>query len=117
MLIRAEKVGAVTVLTLMDTKLDAANHDDFMGEVDAHLVVNARLVLDLHKVDFVDSTGCNALLRMVAKLRDVHGQLKVCAATPRVHDTFMLVGLHRTCDLYPTVAAGLAAYGVTTERT
>jgi stage II sporulation protein AA (anti-sigma F factor antagonist) len=116
MLLRVEKVGTVTLLTMTDTKLDAANHDDFMREAEPALVAGAQVILDLHKVEFVDSTGCNVLLRMVSKLRPLNGQLKVCAARPRVHDTFTLVGLHRTTDLYPTVAAGLAAFGVTDTR-
>lgn len=111
MLLRVETVGSVAVVTLMDTKLDASNQDDFNREIDPVLERTSKIVLDLGRVDFVDSSGCNALLRTVSKLRPVGGVLKVCASRPRVRDTFNLVGLHRTCDLEESVAAGLTAFG------
>src|SRR5687768_341976 len=100
MLLRVEMVGPVAVLTLMDSKLDATNQEDFNREVDPVLAQTSRILLDLHKVEFVDSSGCNALLRTVGKLRPQDGLLGVCNSRPRVHDTFTLVGLHRTCDLF-----------------
>jgi anti-anti-sigma factor len=116
MLLRVEMVGTVAVLTLTDTKLDATNLEDFVTEVDPVIKQSPRLLLDLHKVEFVDSTGCSAILQTVAKLRPINGQLVLCAAKPRIHDTFTLVGLHRTCDMYGTVDEGLKAFGVTGQR-
>jgi len=103
-------------MTMMDTKLDATNQDDFLRELDPVLQKTARLVLDLERVDFVDSTGCSTLLKTVALVRGQKGDLKICASRPRIHDTFTLVGLHRTCDLFATVAEGVAAYAAGNER-
>ncbi len=116
MLLRIEMVGAVALLTLMDNKLDASNQEEFNREVDPVLAQTSKIVLDLHLVEFVDSSGCNSLLRTVSKLRPSGQVLTLCASRTRVRETFNLVGLHRTCELYETVAEGLKSFGETGER-
>jgi anti-anti-sigma factor len=110
MLLRVEEAGTIIVLTIMDNKLDASSQEEFNRELDPILARSTRILLDLGKVEFVDSSGCNLLIRMVSKLRLKDGQLKVGGLRPRVRDTFQLVGLQRTCDLYDTVEEAREAF-------
>jgi anti-sigma B factor antagonist len=110
MLLRVEEVGTTVVLTIMDNKLDASSHDEFNREVTPILARSTQIVLDFDKVEFVDSSGCNLLIRLVTKLRLQNGQLKIGGLRPRIRDTFHLVGLQRTCDLYDTVEEAVKAF-------
>jgi anti-sigma B factor antagonist len=63
----------------VDGELDAAVEDDFFAAVDAALTDHdiKRLVIDLGKVEFLDSSGLRALLRVVK----LHGDRVVLGPT------------------------------------
>jgi anti-sigma B factor antagonist len=71
----------------------------------------ARLVLDLGQVQFIDSSGCGAILSCLKALTGHGGDLKLCRITPTVRNVFKLIRLDKICDLFDTRDAAVRAFG------
>ena len=84
MALSVEKVGDVTVVALNVEQFDAGYADEFKREMTPVLKDTRKLVIDLEKVQFVDSRACGAILSCLKKLSEVGGELKICQATPFV---------------------------------
>jgi anti-sigma B factor antagonist len=102
MKITLEKIGDVTVAVLRAEYLDASNTQAFKGEMEAAVAPNAKVVLDLSQVLFVDSVGCGGILSCLRKLNTVGGELKLCAITKPVRMLFELIRLHLILDIFNT---------------
>ncbi len=66
-----------------------------------------HLILDLSKIDFVDSSGLGALVQLVKKAQTDGGTLQL-VTNPRVTQTVKLVRLEQFLSLQPTVDAAIA---------
>jgi len=65
-----------------------------------------HIILDLSKIDFVDSSGLGALVQLVKKAQSVEGTLQI-VTNPRVTQTVKLVRLEQFLSLQPSVEAAL----------
>ena len=61
-----------------------------------------HLILDLSKIDFVDSSGLGALVQLVKKAQGKEGTLQI-VTNPRVTQTVKLVRLEKFLSLQPSV--------------
>jgi anti-anti-sigma factor len=66
----------------------------------------ANMILDLSKIDFVDSSGLGALVQLVKKAQTAGGLLQI-VSNPRVTQTVKLVRLEKFLSLQPSVDAAL----------
>lgn len=73
-----------------------------------------RLVVDMSRVDFCDSTGMNVLLSAMKRARERDGEFELVAPRPAVMKILQVTGLDRvftileSTDMIP-VAAGTSA--------
>lgn len=107
-----EQVGDVTVVTLQAEYLDAGNAKEFKRDFAALVEPGAHMVLDLGRVQVVDSSGCGAILSCLRQLKSVGGDLKLCAVTRPVRSLFELVRMHRVFDIFNTRAEAVKAFQV-----
>jgi anti-sigma B factor antagonist len=107
-----EKVGAVPVLTVTDTFLDATNAGELKRRLGALVESNSQVVVDLGRVDLVDSAGCGALLTCLRQASQMAVGLKLCGMTVRVREMFALFHMDRIFDLLPTRQAALQMLGL-----
>ncbi len=98
-----------TVLVLRGD-LDMAGAPRLRQEV-AQLVAagDARLVLDLAAVDFIDSTGLGAVIGALRRVRSHDGDLVLVCPEPRLQRVFELCDLDRVFELYGSVDAAVGA--------
>jgi anti-sigma B factor antagonist len=68
---------------------------------------NARLVVDLHAVDFIDSSGLGALIGGLKSARQQGGDLRIAAAGAQVRAVLKLTNLDRILAPYATVEEAL----------
>ena len=61
-----------------------------------------HIILDLSKIDFVDSSGLGALVQLVKKAQTNGGTLQI-VSNPRVTQTVKLVRLEKFLSLQPSV--------------
>jgi anti-sigma B factor antagonist len=104
------KVGDVAVVTLNLEQFDASNADEFKREITPTLQENRKLVLDMSRVQFVDSRGCGAILSCLKHLNGAGGDLKICQVHPLVRTVFELIRLHRICEICDTCEQAVKAF-------
>src|SRR5256885_6216537 len=67
-----------------------------------------QVVVDLGRVDFLDSTGLGVLVGALKRLRGVNGELTLVCGQERLLKIFRITGLDRVFTLYDTVDAATA---------
>ena len=110
----------------MHLHIDVTEHDGYtvlspQGEIDyatgpqlkeaitdALVAGKVHLVIDLHAVDFVESTGLGALIGGRRRARALNGSLSlVCAETP-VLRVFRVTGLDKVFEIHDSVDSAIA---------
>jgi anti-sigma B factor antagonist len=105
-----ETFGDVAVVTLTEEQLDASNADDFRQSLAPVLAEHNKLVLDLGRLQFVDSRGCGAILSCLKATTEAGGDLRLCNVTRPVRTVFDFIRLHRICDILDTKDQAVAAF-------
>jgi len=91
-------------------ELDASNSADFKRELAPLVNTTTKLVLDLSRLRFVDSSGLGAFISCLRQLNAKGGDVKLCAMSKQVREVFELVRMHRIFDIYPTQGAAVQAF-------
>jgi anti-sigma B factor antagonist len=100
--IPVESVDGVVVAALPVEELDASNAGDSKRDVGPLLEAHAKLVFDLSRVQFVDSSGLGAFISCLRKVNARGGDLKLCGMSKQVRAIFELVRMHRVFDIAGT---------------
>jgi anti-sigma B factor antagonist len=69
----------------------------------------ACVVLDLHGVEYVSSSGLRILLMLSRALKRDGGRLKLCGLSPFVAEVFEVSNFHTVFEVYPTTADAFRA--------
>jgi anti-sigma B factor antagonist len=64
-----------------------------------------KVVVDLGRVEFLDSTGLGVLVGALKRLRGVNGDLSLVCAQERLLKIFRITGLDRVFTIYDSVDA------------
>lgn len=67
----------------------------------------SRIVVDLHAVDFIDSSGLGVLIGGLKSARQQGGDLRIAAAGDQVRAVLKLTNLDRILAPHPTVEEAL----------
>jgi anti-sigma B factor antagonist len=65
------------------------------------------IVVDLSRVDFLDSTGLSVLVKTLKRVREADGSLDVVVTADRVAKVFRLTGLDALIPLHASVGDAL----------
>jgi len=71
-----------------------------------------RLIIDLSKVEYMDSTGLGVLISGLKRLRESEGNLALVGPGVRITRIFEITGLDKIFDIYQTEAEAAAKEGV-----
>jgi anti-anti-sigma factor len=100
--IESERQDQILVVSLAGS-FDALTADQVLAYVGAQFVGDQRqIVLDLHQVDFMSSSGMRALLELLKKGRTVDGDLRLADPQPGVQRSLEIAGLVRVLKVYPS---------------
>lgn len=105
-----QQVDDVSVATVPLEELDAGNAADFKRDMAPVLDAHTRLVLDLSRLRFVDSSGLGAFISCLRKLNARGGDLKLCGMSKAVRAVFELVRMHRVFDILGTRDEAVRAF-------
>jgi len=108
--ITTDKVGDVAVVLLAGEELDAGNVAEFKRNVAPVLEANSKVVFDMQRLRFVDSSGLGAMLSCLRQLNVDGGDLKLCGISKPVRALFELVRMHRIFSVYETQEEAVRAF-------
>ena len=80
--------------------LDAGNVKDFRAAIQAVADTHDIVMLDMQRLNFVDSSGLGALLSCLRTMKGKKGQLLLFGMTKPVRALFELVRMHRIFSIY-----------------
>jgi anti-sigma B factor antagonist len=104
------QIGDVAVATVPVEDLDASNAAEFKRDMTPVVDASTKLVLDLSRLRFVDSSGLGAFISCLRKLNAKGGDLKLCGMSKQVRAVFELVRMHRVFDILGTQADAVRAF-------
>jgi stage II sporulation protein AA (anti-sigma F factor antagonist) len=97
-----------------------------VGELDHHTADNLRelatnaiekhqirhILLNLENLSFMDSSGLGVILGRYKQIKQLHGEMVVCAISPAIERLFDMSGLFKIIRLEPTEEFALQRLGV-----
>jgi len=95
-----EKVDDITIVRFISKVLDASNAQEFKEKIAELIDQNRTLIFDMNEVDFVDSSGCGALLSCLRKIKSTDGKLILCNIKSQVKHLFNLIHMDRIFNVY-----------------
>lgn len=107
---QTEKVGDIMVVELPGKNLDASNSQEFKRDISPILEENAKVIFDMAKLGFVDSSGYGVILSCLNMVKGQKGQLKICGLQDRGKDLFKLMRLERVFDILPSKEEAINAF-------
>jgi anti-sigma B factor antagonist len=103
----AKQVGGVLVVHALDDRIDAAGAIKFKEQMRAIVQVGEpRVVLDMSRVNFLDSSGLGAVVA-VMKLMGPDRKLELAGLTPTVQKVFRLTRMDSVFTIHPSLPEGL----------
>jgi anti-sigma B factor antagonist len=107
--IAEHKIGTNIVLEILESRLGADKAAAFKEAVGLYLAAGpVTLILDLAKVNFIDSSGLGAILG-VLKSMPKGSELVICGTTSSVTSMFKLTRMDRVFPIYKTVDDAVTA--------
>jgi anti-sigma B factor antagonist len=101
-------------------KVDEHSVVDVKGEIDVYTAPKLReklvelagggvnrVVVNLEKVEFLDSTGLGVLIGGMKRLRSTDGDLTLVCTQPRILKVFEITGLTKVFSIHDSVDAAL----------
>ena len=102
--------GTVTIVSVVGS-LDALTAPQLTQHLDAQLQAgNAKLVVDLAKLDYTSSAGLRVLLNTVKEARSRGGDLRLAAVQANVKKVFDMSGFVSIIKFFPDVVAAVASF-------
>ncbi|MGQ0612459.1 MAG: STAS domain-containing protein [Planctomycetaceae bacterium] len=96
------------VLVSVQGSVDIYSSPELRGELKVALEQRApRIVIDLEKVTFVDSSGLATLIEALQRVHEYQGKLVLCGLKATVLSVFQLTNLDNLFEIRPNVKAAL----------
>ncbi len=108
--INVDQQNKVAIAEIPVEELDASNAGELKRDMAPILEANTRLVIDLTRLRFVDSSGLGAMLSCLRHVSAKGGDLKLCGLSRQVRAAFELVRMHRIFDIFPTREEAVRAF-------
>lgn len=70
-----------------------------------------ELVVDLTKVEYLDSTALGVLIGGLKRMREMDGNMVLVCPSPRIRRVFEITGLDKIFDIYNSVDEAQVAMG------
>src|SRR5438552_1392082 len=90
--------------------LDVSNARAFKEAIKPLLTEGARIVLDLSKVEFIDSSGLGALVSCLRQAHAESGEIKLSGLSKPARALFELVRMHRVFEVFNSAEEAVTSY-------
>ena len=110
MSIQVEKQGQITIITITQPTVEANNVPSMWDKIQNELADTSQVVIDLSRVDFIDSTGCGIFPNCIKRLSEKEGELKICGLSDKLAALFRLMAFDRLMDIVETREEAIAQF-------
>ena len=98
--IEHNKQGHVLIVNILSNRLDAQGADEFKEKMSGLISSGNRcIILDISKVDFVDSSGLGAMVS-VFKMIGEDGEMVICGPSEAAMRMFKLTRMNRVFRIF-----------------
>jgi len=103
-----ETLHDTTVVLAIEGRLDASSVPMFKATIKNHLDAGqVRLVADMRKLKFIDSSGLGMLALALRQAMQLGGDLKICGLSPEMQLLFTLTRLNKVFEIHNAVESAL----------
>ena len=108
--LRARYFNDVAILSL-NGRLDSTTAPAFIQIATEQMAAGyGRLVIDLKKVDYLNSAGVEALVQVTQHSRQQGGDLRIANVRGQIKKVINLAGIMAVIKVYPNVVGATASY-------
>lgn len=104
--ITQKEIENVLVVSI-DGRLTADCADQFKKHINDVLADYGKIVLDLEKMAYIDSTGLGAMVFALQRLSDEGGRLALASLQPKPRIVFNITKAYKIFDIYDSVDAAI----------
>jgi stage II sporulation protein AA (anti-sigma F factor antagonist) len=108
--------GDVVVIRCSGRIVAGEEAQSLQRECDKHTLETKKFVLQLQKVNFLDSGGLGTLVRLLGSLRAHHGDLKLCKLSPFLLKVFTTTNLAAIFHTYASEKEAIEAFSQPQHR-
>lgn len=112
MKIQVTQTDGIQIVEIDSKAVDASSARALKAHLAPLLVPEARIVLDLAQVGFIDSTGLGVLVSCLREVHEFRGEIKLSNLTKSVRALFELVRMHRVFEIFNTSDEAVRSYAV-----
>ncbi len=107
---KVERYDDKIVVEPVANRIDVTNAQEFKDFLVSLIGQGEReLILDLHQVEFMDSTALGVIVSIFKRLKEAGGKdLKLCGLSELVKELFEITRLHKVMKLFPSREEALA---------
>lgn len=110
MKIEKTSLDGVTVMNLSG-RFDAGAAADFKREAQIFSCKQqAKLVVEMGGVSYIDSGGLGSLVSILRETRNNNGDVKIAVVPDTIHYAFELTRIHRIFEIYDDAAVAAASF-------
>ena len=104
--------GDIMILMLSGKIMGGPDHDKFQSEIKTLIAAgHVDILLDMHKVNWVNSTGLGILVSAYHTLKKNGGQLKICQVSDRIDNILNVTQLKLVFETFDNCEEALASFG------
>lgn len=108
--------SGIRILAL-DGYLDAHTAPQFENAIhDEMQAGHQRLVVDCSRLTYISSAGLGVFMSFIEELREIGGDIKLAAITPKVYQVFEVLGFPALFDILDTTKAAVAKFAEPSTR-
>ena len=109
--INKQMVGDIVVLNLSGKIMGGPDHEKFQNEIKTLIAEgHVDILLNMAKVNWVNSTGLGILVSAFHTLKKNGGQLKICNVSDRIDNILNVTQLKLVFETYADLDEALASF-------
>lgn len=105
----------VVVIDLSISRLDASNSEELYADLSRVLKKSNSIILDLSRLDVLDSSGLGLLLNCYREVKAHDGLMIVVANSPLVLSLFQLVHFNKIIKVFKSMEGAIKSFKVTAQ--
>jgi anti-sigma B factor antagonist len=107
---KVEKRDGITIL-ITDERLDSLagpNLKDVVKDICQESAI--KLVIDMEKTLFLDSSGCGGLVSSLKTLLNSNGEMRIARPNPKCLEILRITRLHRIFEIHDSVESAMESF-------